>query len=245
MISRADPCLFVTLTTHKNETDWQISKRQLNRYLSFLRSRWPGVCGVWRFAWQNRGAAHYHLLLWGIVASGEDSDPTTAALRDAWLRATGEQADSAAKRHAVDVVPVGDFRACGFYLALYQVDQGPTDSDARHSGRTWGIVGRPSLSLRPKFSAELNESQQLFVRRTLRRHRRSWRNVNRKKRRSGPGPLARCGGGFSAFLPVEDTTRLVAWTLENHEHQRVHLHLEPLSAQRGHDHATAASAVEF
>jgi hypothetical protein len=216
MVARTDCCAFVTLTTHFCETEWEESKNDFHRFRNNLQQRYPEVCGVWRFAWQTRGAAHYHLLFWGF---GEDESQRVdfeASLHRIWLKATGEQGDAASRKHAVDAVFVHDFRACGFYLALYQSDQTVTNHDEKESGRTWGIIRRSELDLRPKLVFELTDYQAQYVRRVLRNVRRV-RQLARtgKRQRKGYGPLARRSGSFSSFLPVEESSRLFAYVVKH------------------------------
>lgn len=210
MVSRPESCWFTTLTTHENKTDAHESKKDFHRFRVHLAKRFPGACGVWRFAWQSRGAAHYHLLLWGLRdGRSRDFDPSPL-LSHLWLQATGEHTDAAAREHAVDCVEVDNFRACGFYLALYQSSQ-ESGHDDKDSGRTWGIIRRPLLALNAKFEHELSGNQTQFLRRTLRRHRHSWHRGKGKKGRVRSGPLGRPSGSYSAFLPVEEAERLLGF----------------------------------
>lgn len=229
MVSRTDACAFVTLTTHKNQTNWEESKRDFNRFSTNLRKQFPLVSGVWRFAWQQRGAAHYHLLLWGLPPGDDGTRPSEAALSRIWTKATGEQFDLASLEHAVDSVLVSDFRACGFYLALYQADQ-PAGDDERASGRTWGTIQAHRLELRAKVVEELTGFQSQYIRRVLRKFRQRWQALRRgKKSRKGMGPLARASGSFSAFLPVESSSRLVAYVVANVDRKHRAIGVEPVA----------------
>lgn len=228
MIARTDPCAFVTLTSKRLQDDWEESKREFHNFRCSLLHLFPAVCGVWRFAWQQRGAAHYHLLLWGLPSGDDGTGPSEAALSRIWLKATGESGIRAAVEHACDSKLVGDFRGCGFYVALYQGGQSSTEHDEKQSGRTWGIIGRSRLELRSKYSYTLTDYQSQYVRRVLRKHRQRRQALSRgKKSGKGMGPLARASGSFSAFLPVETSTRLFAYVVADVDGKHRAIAVEP------------------
>lgn len=213
MIGRTDSCLFVTLTTHALRSEWEVSKDDFHKFRDNLQKQCPDVCGVWRFAWQSRGSAHYHLLLWGAGGCGNGDGDCEALLSRIWLKATGELSDAAARKHAVDVRQCFDFRGSGLYLALYQSDQA-SEHDEKESGRQWGVIRRDKLQLLPKLSYQLGDEQALFVRRTLRRLRARWAFSKHGVRLSKRGPLARSHGSFSSFLPVESAACLFGYVVK-------------------------------
>lgn len=212
MVGRIDGCAFVTLTSRANQTSWGESKDDLDHFFTRLRQLFSDVCGVWRFAWQSRGSAHYHLLLWGLGEGSDGHGPSEEILSRVWLKIIGESGDKYSEQRAVDSRYVHDFRACGFYLALYQADQRVSEHDSKQSGRTWGILQRSRLQLQPKFVGDFTDYQAQYCRRVLRniRRRRQFARTGQRQRK-GMGPLARRSGSFSAFLPVEETTRLVSY----------------------------------
>lgn len=219
MVGRIDPAHFLTLTSQRLQDDPKESKEHLDRLLVRLAYHYPNITGVWRFAWQKRGSAHYHLLLWGLPQ--EDLIGLHAHIRDLWLKIIGERQSKASRKRAVDLQLAGDFRQCGMYLALYQANQ-DAHLDNLHTGRTWGTIHKDRLQLRPKFSFDFAPYQALFVRRTFRRlqqKRKRKAMIEKGTRMSGPGPLARSEGTFSAFMPVEEAIRLC---------QYVQKHVEPL-----------------
>jgi len=56
---------FLTLTYPKEwSQDWHVWKRDLKAFREALQRRWPDVWGVWRLEFQERGAPHFHCLLW-------------------------------------------------------------------------------------------------------------------------------------------------------------------------------------
>lgn len=245
MVGRFDPALFVTLTFHENVTDHATYATAFHAFRDNVAKQYSDLCGVWRLAEQRRGAAHFHLLLWGW-GGGEDAlESAELRLRRAWLSATDQHGDYAAVRHAVDVRVVSDFRACGFYLALYQSGQAEHGSGLR--GRAWGIIRRDRLALCPIEGGSLSEAQGRRLRRILRTAQRKRRGLSRRSfaAKKGRGPLGRRDGSFSAFLPIEVSTRLLRFlTSQSCEPECYpHLYLErverspntfPTTAETGH-----------
>lgn len=88
---------WVTLTSRDCELDGRRSRRALNRWLTYVRGVYGRVGYLWVREFQRRGSIHYHVWLTGAAYDA-------GALRDAWLRATGESGDGAARRYAVRVV---------------------------------------------------------------------------------------------------------------------------------------------
>lgn len=77
--------IFVTLTYPETfPAESKIYKRHLDNFLKRLVYHFPGVSGVWKLEPQNRGAPHYHLIVWGA----KYSDLLTF-VPDAWYRVVG------------------------------------------------------------------------------------------------------------------------------------------------------------
>jgi hypothetical protein len=62
---RAGLPAFITLTyPEEYSAEWEVWKKHLNAFSHALVRKWPEVWGVWRLEFQQRGAPHYHFLLW-------------------------------------------------------------------------------------------------------------------------------------------------------------------------------------
>lgn len=119
---------FLTLTTRANERHALRSSRALGRFLNWARGRGMGSY-VWVRERQRRGAIHYHVWTAGLLAPAEE-------IREEWLRATGEDHDFAARRHAVRVV---DWKGPAWYAVAEgakRVQKQPADPNK------WGTAGR-------------------------------------------------------------------------------------------------------
>ena len=64
------PC-FVTLTYPKDFTfEVERWKRDLMTFIKRLSRTFPEVCGIWKLEPQDRGAPHYHVMVWGAELEG-------------------------------------------------------------------------------------------------------------------------------------------------------------------------------
>jgi hypothetical protein len=69
----------ITLTYHKNERDHVKSKKDLHKFLTYLRRNHTDHSGIWRLEWQDRGAIHYHILTFGrYIRHGEIAETWTS-----------------------------------------------------------------------------------------------------------------------------------------------------------------------
>jgi hypothetical protein len=63
---RSVKSVFLTLTYGQEFPSPRDAKKHLRRFLERLRRRWPGCSAVWRLEFQERGAPHFHLVLFGL-----------------------------------------------------------------------------------------------------------------------------------------------------------------------------------
>jgi hypothetical protein len=123
--------------TERNHRVAARSKRDLNRFLSCMRSE-LGLY-VWVQEFQRRGVVHYHALCTKEVAA----ERVTLA----WCRATGELDDIHAMRHAAQVEPIRDESAARAYLGRYlgKLRQKTLPVGVGNAGRWWGRSRRLRL----------------------------------------------------------------------------------------------------
>lgn len=138
---------FVTLTYGSAYPDAKTAKGHLRAFLKRLARRWP-VGGVWRLEFQERGAPHFHLLLFGLpyVPVGE-------------LQAQWNEASEQDNANSLDLEVVRSLNGVMYYVSKYMAkpagDAPPgTDADGdgpmglsvchicpQSPGRFWGAWG--------------------------------------------------------------------------------------------------------
>ena len=210
-INRPDASWFVTLTYRDWLDDAKLWKAQLNRWLTAVRWRFPKAAGVWRLEFQERGAPHFHVLLW--LGETVDEVPFRDWCTERWLDAIGNHTQ-AVRMHAVTVAPIRDLLNSKFYLSLYQAKD-KNDRKDIPTGRLWGKIQEGLLCTEPIKTAYLDGQQSKLLRRLLRR---SFQSRNRLTyRRSnywkalGRGELL-----FSACMPFMSAKAVVDWVLKQH-----------------------------
>jgi len=136
--SRLSDGLFVTLTYHEEwPDDRQALKSQLNTLLQAMRRRWSSLRYVWRVELQERGAPHFHLLLWRSAAhEWEHEEDIYAWLVDTWQRISGCTTGAHA-RHGVDLQRLTSWREALAYTSKYVAKDDDIDT-APDLGRRWG-----------------------------------------------------------------------------------------------------------
>lgn len=219
-ISRPDEPVFITLTYRGFAVDFRTWKTHLHNFRRVLADDFPDYCGLWRLEFQERGAPHFHILAWLVreVVLAE----VEARLAQVWCRVIGQET-AANLEHGCTVEPVTDFRACAFYLSLYQAKDSQDRKDI-NTGREWGVWKRERLGLQPISKTLFDGREFNLFRRIIRRHYVSF------LRRSGKGttytdadgkPVVRGylralrrPQGFTTFLPYQHAAKLVRWIEE-------------------------------
>jgi hypothetical protein len=115
--------LFVTLTYPQEYPDARRAKDNLRAYLQRLQRLYPGMSVVWRLEFQERGAPHFHLLIFGVPRIPKEevqrhwgevigyANPFTRVERvRTWRGVVGYAAKYMAKA-GLDIVPY--LHACG------------------------------------------------------------------------------------------------------------------------------------
>jgi len=115
------------------------SKRDLNRFFSCLRRELGAYLWVQEF--QARGVVHYHVMCEGR--------PSYERIMLAWVRATGQLEDEAARKHSVKVDAIRGERAVRSYLGRYlgKSRQKSLPLGVSSAGRWWGRSKRLKLEL--------------------------------------------------------------------------------------------------
>jgi hypothetical protein len=151
--SQLPPARFVTLTLHRVPEDWH---RRFGVWLQWLRDQ--DAVYIWRLEAQQRGAPHWHLILWC-------SDECAAGMRAAWHR-TAAAGSRAHHRYGLRVDVLDSYRAASCYVAKYVAKSAGPLPKALRGHRHWGASR--SLPCRAIAEADLSERQYYALRRIMR-----------------------------------------------------------------------------
>lgn len=148
---------FITLTFSGWPTNEE-AKNALKRFTMRLRRAFPQCSGVWRMEFQERGAIHFHLLLFKLPFWKQE------VLQRVWEACTREV------RSIVDIRLVHGARSIMSYIAKYiaKPDERTEitsleDGSYQHgsagglSGRFWGWINKELLPLGQKYEGVLTD----------------------------------------------------------------------------------------
>lgn len=148
-----DTVQFVTLTFHRNLTDADEGKKRLRAFTRSLRSSKDVPAGIWKQERQERGALHYHLMLFDAYPIDNEW------LAVAWNKASGESPDDkdhlrfGARVEKSVIAGTADGGLVVSYFTKYIVKE-----DEKHgykNGRVWGQWGC-SAKLAPRIEKEIS-----------------------------------------------------------------------------------------
>ena len=190
--------LFITLTYpgeyNANPEQW---KTDLRRFIGRLVYRFPSASGVWRLEPQQRGAPHYHLLVFnqnyihhGWVATEWSDVVAQGYTKYVYLHTRIERVHS--------------YNGVLAYAAKYMAKRSEGDKPLDW-GRWWGIFNRPQLPITP-ITCTLTPQQFFTLKRTARRLLEHQGCTLRAPRRVE---------GLSVFIHYNSGARLVANVCDN------------------------------
>lgn len=140
------PC-FVTLTYPDEFPDPRSSKRHLKMFIQRLQRAYTQSSAIWKLEPQERGAPHYHLLVWGC-----DEESLRGFVPSAWYSIAGRgdvqhlyfHQGLYGNQHCVN--QVRSWRGVWSYASKYL---GKTFEvagwDEVHTGRFWGYVNKDKI----------------------------------------------------------------------------------------------------
>ena len=192
--------LFLTLTYPAFwEKDFQVWKRQFDYFCDELSDRYPDSCLIWKIEPQQRGAPHFHCLVFG--ADCLNTPEGRQWLSAAWYRIVGS-ADERHLRAGTRVEFCKSLNQLRKYLLKYI---GKKEEYQVRFGRIWGLRGRRNLVFAPIVEDKLTKVQFLRLRRLIRKYLEARRRRNGgKKRRHRDIP-----GGNWVILPPSEQQRLL------------------------------------
>jgi len=167
--------VFLTLTYGQKFPNPREAKRHLDNLLKQLRRKHETVSGFWRLEFQQRGAPHFHLLLFGLPFMAKSELATRWANiigKDYWdysrddvqhpfTRIEMLQSAKHASRYVAKYVGKVDGVDGGFNIASYLTDEGEflhpvTGENGGSIGRWWGVFNAECLPLADMVEIVLN-----------------------------------------------------------------------------------------
>jgi hypothetical protein len=186
VVRDAELPMFVTLTWPDRFPSPREAKRALRIFIKRLKRRFPKVGLIWKLEPQERGAPHFHLLVWGVPFA-ELFDFTVQA----WYEIAGGGDIKHRNFHAGlyypyrrCVEPVHTFKGVWFYAAKY-LGKTFEIENWKWPGRFWGVINPSNIPF-GKFKVALVEEEFLN---DLLRYQRRYAN---QQYRSGQGFTVFC-----------------------------------------------------
>lgn len=169
---------FVTLTYHNEYGDnFQEYKIQLDNFIKAVRRHWLPYVGVlWRLEYQQRGAPHYHLVIFFRRGQLSDAGIFQRWASNTWARLIGGSDDFDLMRYGVKVI--AGYRNKGLaslqqYIAKYMQKGDGVQLDPAgqvlNTGRVWGMRGGIARIMIAEILFSDSDQYALFI-----------RNVNRQ-----------------------------------------------------------------
>jgi hypothetical protein len=145
--------------------DHEVYKYHLKKFSTYLLRNWPNCSGVWKLEFQKRGAAHYHLMLYGM------HDVVLQDLR-AWIQEAWYQIAHNGDRHlgrtGTKVETIKSVGGAVSYLVKYLSKEDQT-MPGNFTGRYWGRINKPFLPVVDPLTVEQDEKRANQLRRIARR----------------------------------------------------------------------------
>jgi hypothetical protein len=184
--------IFVTLTySHEYPQDPELCKRHLKALRKRLQREYKSFAAFWRLGIQERGAWHFHLLLF-VGPSFGSVDKLRRFISSSWYEVTGKVAEGHL-RAGTRVEAVKKWRQVTSYVERYMAK--PEEfPDGLETGRIWGIWNEELLPVRwEKVEVSLRDAFRI---------RRIYRKLAKRK---GSGSLRR----ITVFVRHENVVRLL------------------------------------
>lgn len=158
--------LFVTLTYPAEfPTDYKEYKYHVHKFFISLFYRFPAAGVVWKLEFQERGAAHFHLLLFGVSL-----DDAREYIPGIWYKVAGSSDPNHLLFHQGQlnnehcVNAIRSWHGVKAYASKYFTK---LDDTQERSGRFWGVRGLVPFS--PLLELKIDMKTALQFRRALRR----------------------------------------------------------------------------
>lgn len=180
--------------------DHAVYKYHLKVITTYIRRRWPNSSGVWKLEFQTRGAAHYHLMMFGLWDVPIEEVRTW--IESQWYR-IAHNGDKHLGKAGTQVERIKSVGGALNYFAKY-LSKGDQTRPGNFTGRYWGKLNPEKLPSAKAHPLELSEKRAFQLRRIARKKMESdvnrgiWRRWLEEKREQWRGvsclnwQLAKC-----------------------------------------------------
>lgn len=150
--------LFVTLTYGENyPLEAAEYKKHLHNFFMTLKYRFPSYGAIWKLEFQERGAAHFHLLLWGVSLEQRHQ------IVNIWYRIAGYK-DIKVKKFHMGLLGNGNthcvqvIRSWGGVASYSAKYLAKIDNVVDRPGRIWGVRGIVPFSAMLSFRLNMEQA---------------------------------------------------------------------------------------
>lgn len=150
-IARLRPkrAVFVTLTYPNLYPSGRRSKDHLRAFFERIRRKFPEASAIWRLEFQERGAPHFHLMIFDMPYV------PWRTVRQWWTEIISEYVELHQPR--VEIKKIHSQRGCMYYVAKYCSKTSDAVSNLSylvysaylHAGRVWGVHNASCLPFAP------------------------------------------------------------------------------------------------
>ena len=212
--------------------DGRVWKRDLDAMIKAIVRQYRTVWGVWRLEFQERGAPHFHLLLWDGPGTKGISRYSLRAKKlkwiidkrdkknqkimnwfsESWYRIVGSE-DPKHLKAGTRIEPIQTMAGVRYYVSKYLAKL----PDGRYTpegfvGRFWGRIGKERWKVN-EITTNLSDKAFWRLRRVLRKYQEGksnrLKNVNRRSFESWTG--------LTTYIDESVSSRAIEWAKESDE----------------------------
>lgn len=160
----------LTLTSQEYSEDTQVYHDQVDHFMISFERRYPGCSIFWRLEFQQRGAPHWHLLIW----FAEDEPPLLPEdegwIAQTWYNIVG--GDPSVLEYGTKLTDASDglyAEKLKNYLKSFHHLKADQVRDDIYTGRYWGIRNKKGLNMNPMAYGSLTYRGLVKIRRVARK----------------------------------------------------------------------------
>ena len=201
--------LFITLTYPEiYPSNPEIWKDHLHNFRRELQRQWEGMAAIWRLEPQERGAPHYHLMVWGC----EGLLKRKSWLSRKWFEVVGS-GDLNHLKAGTSVEPAKRWRGVRSYVSKYlaKIEKGGKKQVFDYPvGRYWGVWNKPGLRIKTE-EVELTREEFNRARRIIRKYYESMQRRKKAKKKQKRASMNQVGdnSGIWMMIPKDQGMRII------------------------------------